>query len=64
MRHLAIKELWLQEEVRQGRGVVSRIPTAENVADLFTKQMTRRRLEELAEMIGLRDAGGEIEEAA
>ena len=57
MRHFEIKELWFQEELRQGRTMVSRISTEESLADLFTKQLTRKRLEELVEMIGLRDAG-------
>ena len=37
MRHLEIRDLWLQKEVREGRVEVSKIPGNENPADLMTK---------------------------
>ena len=37
MRHLQIRDLYLQKEVREGRVEVSKIPGTENPADLLTK---------------------------
>ena len=37
MRHLEIRDLWLQKEVRDGRVEVSKIPGNRNPADLMTK---------------------------
>ena len=37
MRHLEIRDLWLQKEVRDGRVEVSKIPGDQNPADLMTK---------------------------
>eukprot|EP00972_Heterocapsa_arctica_P033638 4950184-Heterocapsa_arctica.AAC.1 len=57
MRHLQVEELWLQDEVRQGRVEIKHISTSANTAYLFTKHLPRRRLESLVEMIGMRDGG-------
>ena len=37
MRHLEIRDLWLQKEIRDGRLEVSKIPGSRNPADLLTK---------------------------
>ena len=37
MRHLEIRDLWLQKEVRDGKVEVSKIPGTQNPADLMTK---------------------------
>ena len=37
MRHLEIRDLWLQKEVNDGKVIVSKIPGTENPADLMTK---------------------------
>ena len=37
MRHIEVRELWLQGEVRKGRVKVGRVPGEENPADLMTK---------------------------
>eukprot|EP00973_Karenia_brevis_P087161 12084870-Karenia_brevis.AAC.1 len=37
MRHLEIRDLWLQKEVYDGKLVVEKIPGVENPADLMTK---------------------------
>ena len=37
MRHVEIRNLWLQKEVADGKVVVSKIPGKENPADLMTK---------------------------
>eukprot|EP00973_Karenia_brevis_P094474 12422683-Karenia_brevis.AAC.1 len=40
MRHLEIRDLWLQKEVYDGKLVVEKIPGEENPADLMTKALT------------------------
>ena len=37
MRHLELRDLWLQREVGEGKVVVKKIPGAENLADAMTK---------------------------
>ena len=37
MRHLEIRDLWLQKEVADGKLLVDKIPGEENPADLMTK---------------------------
>ena len=54
MRHMDIKRLWLQEEVRAGRIVIDRIATNVNIADLMTKYIDKNRLETLLDLIALR----------
>ena len=58
MKHLQIRDLWLQKEVAEGRLVVFKTPGADNPADLMTKilgaDVIRRRLEAMGiEMIGV-----------
>ena len=40
MRHLEIRDLWLQKEVREGKGLVHTVPGTSNPADLMTKGFT------------------------
>eukprot|EP00973_Karenia_brevis_P024373 3361542-Karenia_brevis.AAC.1 len=37
MKHLGLRDLWLQKEVQEGRFAVSKVPGEENQADLMTK---------------------------
>ena len=37
MRHIEVRELWLQEEIRLGKVVVKKVLGTENPADLMTK---------------------------
>ena len=58
MKHLQIRDLWLQKEVAEGRLVVFKTPGADNPADLMTKilgaEVIKRRLEAMSiEMIGV-----------
>ena len=41
MRHVEIRQLWLQSELREGRVQVQRVPTKQNVADILTKVLAR-----------------------
>ena len=53
IRHLETKVLWLQDLVYDGRLVMSWIKGQQNQADLGTKVLQKRRIEELCGMIGL-----------
>lgn len=53
LRHLNVKQLWLQQEVKEKRLVVSRVGSEQNVSDLFTKAFQAPRFRALTEMIGL-----------
>ena len=46
MKHLEIRDLWLQKEVREGKVVIRKIPGTENPADLMTKILTSSDIEE------------------
>ena len=46
MRHLEIRDLWLQLEVREGRVHVEKILGTQNPADLMTKVLSTREMEE------------------
>ena len=41
MRHIEVRELWLQEEVRSGKVVVRKVEGSKNPADLMTKFLRR-----------------------
>ena len=45
MRHLEVKDLWLQEAVCRGRLRLCRIRGEENPADIFTKYLGQREIE-------------------
>ena len=53
MRHLQVRDLWLQKEVREGNVVVRKIPGDQNPADLMTKYLDQRKLEKLMAMTGM-----------
>jgi hypothetical protein len=53
MRHLAARQLWLQDELREGRLKVMKVPSNDNPADLMTKWFTTARHEQLAAAVGL-----------
>ena len=53
MRHLDIRDLWLQKEVREGTVEVSKIPGTQNPADLMTKILTVKEIRERLEMMNL-----------
>ena len=49
MRHLEIRDLWLQEEVDKGRLVVDKVRGDQNPADLMTKVLN---VDEVVERLG------------
>ena len=54
LKHLEIRELWLQDYVQQGKVQIRKEPTATNVADLGTKALNGPRISELTKMLPLR----------
>ena len=46
MRHIEVRELWLQEEVRKDKIQVARVKGTDNPADLMTKFLTKREVVE------------------
>ena len=53
MKHLTVRSLWLQDELRAGRIQLFTVRTQENEAGLFTKTFAAGRLKELIRRIGL-----------
>jgi hypothetical protein len=60
LKHLAVKDIWLQEQLREGRLTVQRVGTLDNYADLFTKVFAAPRHRVLADMIGLQPMTDEL----
>eukprot|EP00973_Karenia_brevis_P016967 2328400-Karenia_brevis.AAC.1 len=53
MRHLEIRDLWLQKEVADGKLVVEKVPGVDNPADLMTKILSSREIESRLKSINL-----------
>ena len=45
MRHIEVRDLWLQEEVRKGNVVVQKVLGTDNPADLMTKFLHEKEIE-------------------
>ena len=54
MRHLEIRDLWLQKEVRDGLVEVSKIPGDQNPADLMTKVLGIKVIQSRLERMNIR----------
>ena len=54
MRHIDIKEMWLQEQVHEHGLCLKKVASQENVADIFTKNFDTNRFEYLRQMIGMK----------
>ena len=58
IRHLEVRQLWLQEEMREGKFTLGHVSTEANVADLLTKNLSRVVFEKWRTMIGMRAVEG------
>ena len=58
VRHLATAELWVQDHVRNGGFILTKIAGAENPADISTKNVTREIIEKHCKNMGLRLEAG------
>ena len=54
MKHLEIRDLWLQQEVGLGRVVVDKVDGTRNPADLMTKYLKRWEIEVRLRLMGIR----------
>jgi hypothetical protein len=55
LRHVDIHQCWLRQEVQEGRIEVEWVPTAEMVADGFTKILSAQKYKEFVKKLGLVD---------
>ena len=53
MKHLEIRDLWLQKEVREGRVIVSKVRGTENPSDLGTKILNCEDIRQRLDGMGL-----------
>ena len=61
-KHLDVRQLWIQNEVKKGEVQVRKIPTELNLADLNTKRLSKSRREFLLYLIGAVDKADSGEE--
>ena len=54
MKHLEIRDLWLQREVSLGKVVVNKVDGKKNPADLMTKYLRKEEIEERLQLMGIR----------
>ena len=59
MRHLEIRDLWLQKEVNEGKVEVSKVRGDSNPADLMTKVLGVRDIESRLRDLSIRIVGGD-----
>ena len=64
MRHIGARELWLQEEVRKGKVMVKKVPGNQNPADLMTKHLGAREMEEHCESLKVEQWSGRAAKAS
>ena len=53
MRHIEVRWFWLQEEVRAGRVVVTKVRGEWNPADLMTKYLNIKEIRDRLEWMGI-----------
>ena len=51
MRHLELRDLWLQREVGEGKVVVKKVAGSKNPADTMTKFLSRAELQDRLERL-------------
>ena len=56
MRHIEIRDLWLQKEVLEGKVLVSKILGTENPADLMTKLLSLKDIVSRLQRMNIRVA--------
>ena len=62
LKHVDIHQSWLRQETQAGRITVHWVPTAEMVADGFTKILPPQRHQEFVRQLNLVDVNGIIKE--
>ena len=61
MKHLSIRQLWVQDSLREGAFTLSKIRTEENWADCLTKPLARAKFVEMAVQLGMYDDEAEAD---
>ncbi len=54
MKHLEIRDLWLQREVGLGKVIVNKVDDPRNPADLMTKILKRSEIDSRLKLMGIR----------
>ena len=63
MRHVKIGQLWVQEVAEDEDLKFKKIAGEINPADLGTKHLTRKRIDDLIEKISLQEAAGRADQS-
>ena len=63
MRHVKIGQLWVQEAAEDEDLKFKKIAGEINPADLGTKHLTRKRIDDLIEKISLQEAAGRADQS-
>ena len=62
MRHIEVRDLWLQKEVREGKIKVFKVPGESNPADLMTKILSIKDIKIRLEGMSMRVVRSNVEE--
>ena len=52
-KHIRIRHFYVRERVSEGELLVKRVDTENQLADMFTKPLSKQRLNKLRELIGV-----------
>ena len=63
LRHIRVGQLWIQQLAEDEEVIYKKIHGENNPADLFTKHLTRIRLDYLLSLISIRDELGRAQES-
>ena len=63
LRHVRVGQLWIQQMAEDEEVIYRKILGDDNPADLFTKHLTRIRLDHLLDLISIRDEIGRAKES-
>ena len=55
MKHVDLRYKWIQERIEAGDFKVSYVATSLQIADIFTKALSRIPFEKLREMLGMKE---------
>ena len=58
IRHLAVRQLWIQEKVRTGEIELAKVPGTKNPADALTKYLGKPMLEPMISRMNVRECSG------
>lgn len=60
MKHIDVRYYFIREHVEQGTLNIEHVPGEDQLADIFTKPLSKCRLERLRDMLGVRKANQEL----